>query len=309
MITESYLVYLVAFIIFIAATLLFVGIGKIINELIIRKKLIAKTKDKKIIENLSISREDVPNSLEKILKPLLELSSPDEQSELSEIKIKFLQAGIRNPNVAQYYYGTKTLLFLVLPLVASFPVSHYIQAPNSYLILFLCAALGYYLPDISLRHRIKKRFEEMRDSLPDFMDLLVMSSEAGLGLDAALNRVAIEINKSSPTLSEEIYLACLEIRAGGARIAALKNLALRANLDDLNNLVLTLAQAEKYGTSLSNALRASSDYMRVKRMQRAEEQAAKLPVKLLLPMGVFIFPTLFIVLLGPAVIQFYTVFK
>ena len=109
--------------------------------------------------------------------------------------------------------------------------------------------------------------------------------------------------KSSPVLSEEFYLTCLEIRAGSARIDALKNLALRASLDDLHNLVTMLVQADKFGTSLSDSMRVQSDYMRVTRMQRAEEIAAKIPVKMLIPLIMFIFPSLLTVLLGPAFIQ------
>lgn len=144
--------------------------------------------------------------------------------------------------------------------------------------------------------------------MPDLIDLLVISTESGMGMDSAINRVSKEIIKSSPTLAEEFYLSSLEVRAGSSRMQSLKNLALRVNLEDLNNLVSMLVQADKFGTSLADSLRIQSDLMRVKRMQRAEEFAAKIPVKMLFPLIFFMFPAVMIVLIGPAVIQISNVF-
>jgi tight adherence protein C len=143
----------------------------------------------------------------------------------------------------------------------------------------------------------------MRETLPDLIDLLVICIESGLGLDAALNRVSREISRASPVLAEEFYLAGLEIRAGSGRVPALKNLSLRVDLEDLYNLVAMLVQADKFGTSLGASLRIQSEVMRVKRMQRAEEIASKIPVKMLFPLIFFIFPSLMFVIIGPAAIQ------
>jgi tight adherence protein C len=167
---------------------------------------------------------------------------------------------------------------------------------------------GYYLPDVYLRFRTNQRAKDMRDTLPDLIDLLVICTESGLGMDAAINRVSQEIARSSKILAEEFYLAALEIRAGAGRSTALKNLALRVDLEDLHSLVSMLVQADRFGTSLADSLRIQSEVMRTKRMQRAEEIAAKVPVKMLIPLIFFIFPSLLMVLIGPAVLQISAIF-
>lgn len=167
------------------------------------------------------------------------------------------------------------------------------------------ALLGFYLPDIWLRFKAEKRKDKILKSLPDTLDLLVVCVEAGMGLDAAINRVAKETKFNSPELSHELHLTNLEMLAGKRRQDALKNLALRTNLDELNNLVTLLIQTDKFGTSIADALRTYSDYYRTERQQKAEELAAKLPVKLIFPLGLFIFPSLMLVILGPAFIAIY----
>jgi len=161
---------------------------------------------------------------------------------------------------------------------------------------------------VYLRFRTNQRAKDMRDTLPDLIDLLVICTESGLGMDAAINRVSQEIARSSKILAEEFYLAALEIRAGAGRSTALKNLALRVDLEDLHSLVSMLVQADRFGTSLADSLRIQSEVMRTKRMQRAEEIAAKVPVKMLIPLIFFIFPSLLMVLIGPAVLQISAIF-
>ena len=150
---------------------------------------------------------------------------------------------------------------------------------------------------------IKARKEDIQNFLPDFIDLMVMCTLAGLGIDATLNRVSTEMLKSCPSLANEFHLCCLEIRAGTPRIQSLKNLAMRINLDEFNAFVSMLIQADKFGTSLASSMEIQSEFMRIKRMQRAEELASKIPVKMLLPLIFFIFPILMFVLVGPAIIQ------
>jgi tight adherence protein C len=164
---------------------------------------------------------------------------------------------------------------------------------------------GFYLPDIYLRQKSDTRKEKILLALPDALDLMVICVEAGIGLDAAIQRVSQEIKFSSPELSDELNFTTLELRAGKERHDALRNLALRTNLSEINSLVTLLVQTDKFGTSMANALRVYSDTYRTERYQKAEELAAKLPVKLLFPLGVFIFPALFVVLLGPAAISIY----
>ena len=149
----------------------------------------------------------------------------------------------------------------------------------------------------------------MQDTLPDLIDLLIICTESGLGIDATINRVARDSVRNSPLLSQEFYLTGLESRAGAGRLTALRNMALRTNLEDLNGFVSMLIQADKFGTSIAESLRIQSDMMRVKRIQRAEEKAAKVPVKMLLPLILFIFPVLLIVLIGPAFMQMSALFS
>ena len=169
----------------------------------------------------------------------------------------------------------------------------------------LSALLGFYLPDIWLRQKTDKRKEKILNALPDALDLLVVCVESGMGLDSAIYRVAQEMRLNSPELSDELQLMNLELRAGKSRRDALKNLALRTNLEEINSLVTLLIQTDQFGTSMADALRIYSDSYRTQRYQRAEELAAKLPVKLIFPLVVFIFPALFVVLLGPAGISIY----
>jgi tight adherence protein C len=172
----------------------------------------------------------------------------------------------------------------------------------------IMALIGFYSADIWLRTKIAGRREKIFRALPDALDLLVVCAEAGMGLDAAINRVAEEIRWSSKELSDELKLLNLELRAGKLRRDALRNLALRVDLEDLRNLVTLLIQADRFGTSVANALRVYSDSLRTKRYQRAEEMAVKLPTKLIFPLVLFIFPALFVAILGPAAINIYRVF-
>ncbi|MGD9306593.1 MAG: type II secretion system F family protein, partial [Desulfobacterales bacterium] len=164
---------------------------------------------------------------------------------------------------------------------------------------------AYYLPDIWLRQKTDKRKERLLKALPDALDLLVICVEAGMGLDEGVNRVAQEIRLTSPDLSDEFKLLNLELRAGKERPDALRNLALRTDIEEMKNLVTLLIQADKFGTSVATTLRVYSDTFRTQRMQKAEELAAKIPVKLVFPLILFIFPSLFVAILGPAVIRIF----
>jgi tight adherence protein C len=166
-------------------------------------------------------------------------------------------------------------------------------------------AMGYVLPSMIIGRKIKRRQKEMQRALPDALDMLVVSVEAGLGLNQALVRVSEEIDRLSPVLSEQLGLVNLEIRAGTAREEALRNLAERTGLQDISSLVGMLIQTERFGTSVAQALRVHADTMRTKRRQRAEEAAAKTTIKLIFPLVFCIFPAMFVVILGPALIQIY----
>jgi len=174
-------------------------------------------------------------------------------------------------------------------------------------ILAMLAIFGYYLPDLWLRFKIARRKELILNGFPDALDLLVVCVEAGMGLDSAINRVAKEIKLDNKVLSGELELYNLEMRAGKLRKDALRNLAMRTDLEEVNSLATLLIQTDKFGTSVGQALKVYSDTMRTQRYQRAEERAAKIPVKLIFPLILFIFPSLFVAILGPAVINIYRV--
>ena len=165
------------------------------------------------------------------------------------------------------------------------------------------AIVGLYLPNLWLALKIARRKEALTIGFPDALDLMVVCAEAGMGLDAAMKRVGEEMKLSNKTISEEFRLLNLELRAGKSRKDALKNLALRADLEEVNSLVTLLVQTDRFGTSVAQALRVHSDSMRTRRTQRVEELAAKLPVKLLFPTIFCIFPSLFLVILGPGILQ------
>jgi tight adherence protein C len=172
----------------------------------------------------------------------------------------------------------------------------------------LIALGGFYLPDLWLKIKSNIRREKLLEGIPDALDLLVVCVEAGMGLDGAIHRVAEETKLTNPILSSEFKLLNLELRAGKSRQDALRNLALRTNIDAMNSLVTLLIQTDKFGTSVAQALRVFSDSFRTKRFQKAEEFAAKMPVKLIFPLILFIFPSLFVILVGPAAITIYKTF-
>ncbi len=247
-----------------------------------------------------------------VINILSKLSIPEEGWQSSGVHIKFLQAGIRNKNAPQYYFAVKTLLTLVLPVLLALFLHFaqpYIPFIRTMMLVLLTAAAGNYLPEMLLHFITKKRIERMRCSLPDMIDLMVICTESGMGIDAAIDRISREMARNNPDLAQEFYLAALEMRAGAIRIEALHNLALRSRLEDLEDLVSVLIQADKFGTSLAEALRVQSEMMRSRRAQRAEELAAKIPVKMTVPLILFIFPALMMVLLGPAIIQLMQVFS
>lgn len=247
--------------------------------------------------------------IERIIKltgPLANLSLPKEGWENSMLRTRFMNAGFRNTSAPAIYFAAKTILAIGLPLIAFFLLRSTPgkQSGNALLFwLFSAAALGYYLPNLLLKNTIARRQREIFETFPDALDLMTVCVEAGLAMDAALARVAAEIGLKSEVLSDELNLVTLELRAGSSKEKALRNLALRTGVEDVDALVAMLIQSERFGTSIAASLRVQSDQLRTKRRQRAEEQAAKIALKLLFPLIFFIFPSLLVVLMGPAFIQ------
>ena len=236
--------------------------------------------------------------------------TPGKSSGDSQARIKFLRAGLHGRNVVSVFWGSKIFLVATLPIVFLILVAVFPKPLNSSYIPFAVAfmgMLGLILPDIWLRVKTKERMNRVVRGFPDALDLLVVCVEAGMGLDAAINRVGEELGLTHQELSEELKLVNLELRAGKARHSALKNLAERTGIEDVNSLVTLLIQTDMFGTSIAQALRVYSDSFRTARFQRAEEIAAKISTKLIFPLVLFIFPCLFVILLGPVAIQVYRV--
>ena len=241
----------------------------------------------------------------KMATPLARLSAPKEGWENSNLRVRFMHAGLRGTGWPTAFFASKTLLALVLPglywLFAGPDISPANQRPV--MLAYLClAALGYYLPNLILSTVVSSRQRELREALPDAIDLMTVCVEAGLALDAALQRAGEEMHLRSAALADELNLMTIELRIGSTRAMALQNLALRTGVDDVETFVTTLLQSEHFGTNVAQSLRVLAETMRDHRRLRAEEAAAKIPLKLLFPLIFFIFPSLFLVLLGPAMI-------
>jgi len=209
-----------------------------------------------------------------------------------------IRAGYRRPEAVQILRGAKAVLILGLLFVVYF-TGLYIQ--NQFFLVF-AVLVGFMLPDLWLSRRVRRRQHRIRLAMPDALDLLVICVEAGLGLDQAIMRVSQELSIAHPELSEEFQLVIMELRVGKTRIDALHELAERTGVDDIKTLVSMLVQTDRFGTSVAQSLRVHSDNLRMKRRQRAEEQAAKTSVKMVPVLVFFIFPALLMVILGPAVI-------
>ncbi len=248
--------------------------------------------------------------------------------ELSCTRSTLVQAGYRHPNDINIYYGTKFGLMLFLPLVGLFVINLFnfrltgimtlkdqfvavvtgVASPttidftsfSAYASLIFLALVGSYLPELFVRYQMKSRIDDIWRGFPDALDLLVLCIESGLGIDAALHRVAEDTRVSHPLLSEELRFVSDSIRAGQPRAAALKQFNEHAEIEDIQSFTSLVVQTEKLGGSITQSIRKIAESIRAQRRIRAEEQAKKLPVKLLIPLMLFFFPIIMVVLLLPA---------
>jgi tight adherence protein C len=226
--------------------------------------------------------------------------------DMSSTKLMLVRAGYRRPEAIMALRGAKVLLPVVFLVAAYF--SGLTQSGNAMLVYIIALVAGFLMPDMWLSRRVKKRQTILRKALPDALDLLVVCIEAGLGLDQAFMRVSQELRITHPELCGELDLVNAQIRIGRTRIEAMRELSSRTGVDDIKALVAMLIQTDRFGTSVSQSLRVHADDMRLKRRQRAEEAAAKTPVKMVPPLVFFIFPALFVVILGPAIITIFRQF-
>jgi tight adherence protein C len=254
----------------------------------------------------SSEKSDWVKTVALVAGPFAKLSAPDVKWETSPLRIKFVSAGIRNNNAPVIYFSAKTLLPLIcagIGYVVLLLSGTKLERDGLLFVLLVVATIGCYLPNLALRWIITRRKREIFETFPDAADLLLICVEAGLGLDAALTRVAQEMQIKSVVLSQELHLTNLEIRAGSTREHALRNLAIRTGIEEIGTFAAMLSQADKFGTSIGDSLRIFSDDLRHKRQIRAEELAAKVSTKMLFPLVLCIFPAISMVILGPAVIR------
>ncbi|HLB93499.1 MAG TPA: type II secretion system F family protein [Terriglobales bacterium] len=250
----------------------------------------------------SVDKPAIRERMQQALDPLSR-ALPVSPSGLSQTRAWLIQAGYRSPQHATIYNGLRVLCaglgFISVFLFTGF---------DSPMLLAGITALGFFLPRFMLKKKLAARQRRIRLGLPDGLDLTVICVEAGLSLDQAMMRVGEDLRTAHPELSAEFHLFDLEARAGKPRVEALRNLAERTGVDDIRSLVGTLIQTDRFGTSVAQALRVHSDSLRTERRQRAEEQAAKTTVKMIIPLVLFVMPSLIFVTVGPAVIQLLKIF-
>ncbi len=235
--------------------------------------------------------------LEQALDPLSK-AIPLSPSDVSRTRRWLIQAGYREPRHLTIYVGSRLACAFIafVTVIAS-------SGLNSPILLVSGTAFGFFLPRFALKRKILARQQRIKLALPDALDLTVICVEAGLALDQAMMRVGQDLHHAHPELSQEFHFVNLEMRAGKPRAEALRNLVERTGVDDIRSLVGTLIQTDRFGTSVAQALRVHSDSLRTERRQRAEEQAAKTTIKMVIPLVLFVLPSIIFVTLGPAVIQ------
>jgi len=267
------------------------------------------------IESLSdepvAEKESVLHKAALAIGPLGAFVLPQDELERNKVMHQLHMAGLRSSTALQAYYLIKTLLVLIFPLIllSLAPLVPDVSSGNVLLFAIFAAGAGMFLPNAILGKMVEKRKRAISNAFPDALDLLVVCVESGLGLAQGIQRVADELVVSHPDLAHELALVNSEIRVGVQREKALKNLADRTGLDDIRGLVGLLVQTMRFGTGVADALRVYSEEFRDKRMQKAEEIAAKMGTKLIFPLVLCMFPIFFIVAIGPAVIRIIDAFS
>jgi len=239
---------------------------------------------------------------ERIAERLAKLAAPDSEEGRNILRQKLTMAGFKSRHAPQVFSAVRVSLALILPVLFA-PIAATVNVQMLAMGVLVLAAGGYYGPQMYIDSLTTSRKQRLQRPLPDALDLLVTTVEAGLGLDAAFRRVADELGNTAPDLAEEFQMVNHEISAGIARIEALRHLDERTGVPEIRSLVNMLAQAERFGTSIARSLRIHSEITRQKRMSRAEEEAAKVSPKLTVVMILFQMPCLFIILLGPAIVN------
>lgn len=301
------------FFVFVATVALFSGLMLWLlgGKDVVRRRLSEIAGEHDLSQKNEIHREGVFNI--RWTQPIAKAVLPREDWKRSRLKSRLVRAGYRQERALHIFLASKVILGFAVPILLAMPVlilgkMPALQPTVSVSLLVLSALIGYYLPDGYMDRASRERQLRFTEGFPDAMDMLVVCVEAGLGLDAAIQRVGREIAIAHPELADELSLVSLELRAGKSREEALRSLGERTGVEAVQSLASLLIQAEHFGTSIASALREHAEEMRTLRLQKAREKAAKLPVKMIFPIMFFIFPALFLVILGPALVRIYAGF-
>ena len=271
----------------------------------IKRRMTGRRAQSAVKELRRQAKESVAKRVLDTLSPIaVRPSMKNDAAQMSKLRMKLATAGLRSETAPTTFLASKTLMAVLMGMAAA----AYVWAKGTHLenaigITMIAAGVGFLAPNMWLSSAISKRGEKIRNGLPDTLDMLVISVESGLGLDAAFQRVGDEMKKVHPVLAEELQLVTLESQMGIPRAEALGNLCTRTGLDEVRSLVAMINQTERFGTSIAKALRNQSDALRIKRRQAAEERAQKTTVKLMAPLILFIFPAILVVLAGPAALK------
>lgn len=260
-----------------------------------------ETKPKNLIGTIQQSGFSLAGVVEHLEKVI-----PKSQAEVGVLQQRLIRSGYREESAVAFFRGTKVVAMAVLVATVFFTGF----GNDNPIVIYLCAlGLGFIVPDMILGRLIKKRQNKIRRGLPDALDLIVVCLEAGLSLDQAVKRTAEDLEKAQPMLCDELKIVVLEQRAGRPRTDCWRHMAERTDVDNVRNLVSVLVQSEQFGTSVAKTLRTHSENLRTQRIQKIEEMAAKTTVKLVFPLVLCIFPSLFLVVLGPAILSMMDSFK
>lgn len=300
------MIYLVVVLISLSVGLLVVGVGQAVTSQgrVVRQRLTeVRTGSFSKEAEARRRRQSRRESLQQFLETVGGRLNKPKSARMGAVARQIAEAGYRYENAVAVYLGLRVLGALLFMLLGAY-LSGFLEDPLVRPLLIVAfALLGWMLPFILLKRKIRARKKALARGLADALDLMVVCVEAGLGVNQALMRVAEEMDRVSPEIADELTMVTLEMRAGTPREDALRNLSDRTGNEDVRSWVNMMIQTDKFGTSIADSLRIHSDTLRTKRQQRAEEEAAKLTVKMLIPLVLFVFPAIFIVILGPAFIS------
>jgi len=306
------MIYLVVVLMSLSVGLLVVGVGSMVSSQgrVVRQRLTEVRTGAGSYEALARRRrQERSQSLQVFLEAVGDrLVSADNVRKIGHLRKQVVQAGFRHPRAVGIYMGLRLILLVGFLFLGGLGIAALGVGGASGLLLAITAGMfGWMLPFIIVKRRINARRRALNRGLADALDLMVVCVEAGLGVNQALLRVAEEMDRVSPEISDELTMVTLEMRAGTPRDEALRNLTARTENDDIRAWANMMIQTDRFGTSIADSLRIHSDSLRTQRQQRAEEAAAKLTVKMIIPLALFIFPAIFVIVLGPVVLIFFEI--